>query len=270
MPGFSSPNHTQTPNDLFDRLMREMSEAELKVVLAAVRKTLGYHRDSDEISLTQFEEITGMSRKGVVAGLQAAIERGVVREIGRGKRGVVRYTLVVESDQLPEVTSYQNTPELVTELHQSQARTSYQKKHTKERNQIKDKEKVSPSNSKLTKAQLAKQRLTGMDESQRALYNVFTGQFGYQPEYDDDFETDIARLSEHGITASQLGAFIHKTSSDEWWIKNRGNAAVRVKYAADHIAEMAQAPAPKPAAASKNIGMQSFARIYGLVGEVNE
>jgi hypothetical protein len=41
---FKSPNYTQTPNDLIDVEMKKMGEAELKVVLAIVRQTIGYHR----------------------------------------------------------------------------------------------------------------------------------------------------------------------------------------------------------------------------------
>jgi phage replication O-like protein O len=146
MSGFQSPNYTQTPNDLFDRLMAEMSHAELLVVLAAIRQTLGYHKASDEISLTQFERMTGMTRKGVVGGIKAAIERGVLHEVSRGKRGVVRYQLVVESNQLPEATSYRSTPELVTAVHQSQGTTSYRRKHTKEKDSLKkDSKEILPN-----------------------------------------------------------------------------------------------------------------------------
>lgn len=124
---------------------------------------------------------------------------------------------------------------------------------------------------KLTKAQIALNRLNGMDDTQSILYDVFIEQFGYQPEYDDDFETDITRLSTHGISATQLRAFIETTTKSEWWVKNRNGAAVRVKYAADNISQMAKPATPAPKSTNGTKGnLQNSARLHGLVGEVIE
>jgi phage replication O-like protein O len=272
MPGFKSPRHTQTPNDLFDSLMAEMNEAELKVVLAAIRQTLGYHRNTDEISLTQFERMTGLSRETVVIGIECAIDRGVLREVGRGKRGVKRWELVIDDDQSENPTSQEIRPVVVGKSDQLPSVTSRKIRHTKEREEIKVKETPKSSNGKkLTKAQLAHARVTAMDENQARLYSVFTEQFGYQPEYDDDFETDITRLSIHGISCETLRKFIADTQADEWWKKHRKGAAVRVKYAADNISQMAKPATPqKPATNGSNGNLQNRARIHGLVGEVTE
>lgn len=97
MTGFESPNYTMTPNDLFDRLMADMRETELKVVLYACRQTFGYHRETDLISLSQFEKATGLSRQGVIDGIEAAKERGLLEECGVGPRGIKRYRLRVSS-----------------------------------------------------------------------------------------------------------------------------------------------------------------------------
>ena len=51
--GFTSPNYTQVPDELFDALMVELSGAELKVLLYIIRRTFGFKRDSDTISLSQ-------------------------------------------------------------------------------------------------------------------------------------------------------------------------------------------------------------------------
>lgn len=93
---FRSPNYTQVPNDLFDTHMAHMGEAELKVVLAAVRKVIGFHKTSDPISITQFMEMTGLSRQGVIDGVDAAVKNGHLCIAGRGKRGVTVYSLAIE------------------------------------------------------------------------------------------------------------------------------------------------------------------------------
>src|SRR3954465_5970122 len=51
--GFSGPNYTPVPDELFDELLVELSGAELKVLLYIIRRTFGFKRDSDNISLSQ-------------------------------------------------------------------------------------------------------------------------------------------------------------------------------------------------------------------------
>ena len=51
--GFRSPNYTQVPDELFDELLAQLSGAELKVLLYIVRRTFGFKKDSDNISLSQ-------------------------------------------------------------------------------------------------------------------------------------------------------------------------------------------------------------------------
>jgi hypothetical protein len=51
--GFISPRYTQVPDALFDDLMAYLSGAELKVLLYIIRRTFGFKKDSDYISLRQ-------------------------------------------------------------------------------------------------------------------------------------------------------------------------------------------------------------------------
>ena len=91
--GYPKPSYTQTPNVLFDDHLAEMGDAELKVVLVVCRQTFGWHKESDRLSISQFEKKTGMSRQGVLNGIGSAIDRGI---IGREKEGQsFRYFLLV-------------------------------------------------------------------------------------------------------------------------------------------------------------------------------
>ncbi len=88
--GFSSPRFTQMPNDLVDTLMPELSEAELKVLLYIVRRTFGFGKNADAISLTQMIEGirtregkvldrgTGVSRSSVRRGVAGLEEKGII------------------------------------------------------------------------------------------------------------------------------------------------------------------------------------------------
>src|SRR5215218_1623084 len=68
--GYSSPNYTPVPDELFDEQLPDLSGAELKVLLYVIRRTFGFKKDSDNISLSQM--LNGMrSRDG------RAVDRGV-------------------------------------------------------------------------------------------------------------------------------------------------------------------------------------------------
>ena len=59
--GFTAPNYTQVPDELFDALMYHLSGAELKVVLYICRRTYGFKKASDNISLNQM--LNGIVKK---------------------------------------------------------------------------------------------------------------------------------------------------------------------------------------------------------------
>ncbi len=79
--GFQSPNYTPVPDELFD---------ELRVLLYIVRRTFGFKKDSDSISLSQMVEGiklrdgrvldrgTGMSRRGVMKGCAGLVDKGII------------------------------------------------------------------------------------------------------------------------------------------------------------------------------------------------
>lgn len=51
--GYSTPNYTMVPDELFDEHLPFLSGAELKVLLYIIRRTFGFKKDSDSISLSQ-------------------------------------------------------------------------------------------------------------------------------------------------------------------------------------------------------------------------
>lgn len=90
-----APNYTQIPNILLDTIFRDMGEAELRVLLAVCRKTLGWQKDKDRISLTQLEKITGLSRQGVINGINDAVGHGFVERLPVGQS--FTYELILTS-----------------------------------------------------------------------------------------------------------------------------------------------------------------------------
>jgi phage replication O-like protein O len=108
----SPPNYTQAPNFFFDQIMpRITATSELKVTLAIIRQTFGYHKEYDKLSLSRLEDLTGLSRKSVAEGVKLALGRGYV---GRRKDGdSYIYGLRIGSEEStppPAGTSEESTP----------------------------------------------------------------------------------------------------------------------------------------------------------------
>ena len=88
--GFSSPSYTQVPDELFDQLMSTLADAELRVLLYIIRRTFGFKRDADAISLSQMvhgittrdgrvlDSGTGLSKATVARGLKGLREKGII------------------------------------------------------------------------------------------------------------------------------------------------------------------------------------------------
>src|SRR5690554_7786948 len=72
------PNYTQTPNILFDEIMRDLNGAELKVILAVIRKTFGWHKERDRISYSQIIEMTGLVKSTVSISIKSLEEKGLI------------------------------------------------------------------------------------------------------------------------------------------------------------------------------------------------
>jgi hypothetical protein len=88
--GFSSPSYTQVPDELFDALMPTLADAELRVLFYIIRRTFGFKRDADAISLSQMvsgittrdgrvlDHGTGLSKATVARGLKGLRDKGII------------------------------------------------------------------------------------------------------------------------------------------------------------------------------------------------
>ena len=74
------PNSFQVPNAFVDEVLNKISDASCKLYLVICRKTRGWNKEMDSISLSQFEEITGKSRPTVVKCLTELVKVGLVIE----------------------------------------------------------------------------------------------------------------------------------------------------------------------------------------------
>lgn len=75
------PNSFQVPNAFVDEVLNKISDAACKLYLVICRKTRGWNKEMDSISLTQFEEVTGKTRPTVIKCLRELIKVGLVVEL---------------------------------------------------------------------------------------------------------------------------------------------------------------------------------------------
>src|SRR5574338_299545 len=75
------PNSAAIPNILFDYWMSRLSPAEFKVLMAIARKTYGWNKQKDRISLRQLTELTGLHKNGVIKATERLAEIGLVLKL---------------------------------------------------------------------------------------------------------------------------------------------------------------------------------------------
>jgi len=88
--GFQAPSYTQVPDEAFDVLMAVLTPAEFKVMMYIIRRTFGFNKGADAISISQIvsgvctksgrrlDMGTGLSRQGVVNALAGLVQKNVV------------------------------------------------------------------------------------------------------------------------------------------------------------------------------------------------
>jgi len=70
---------TQVPNYIIDG-MATMYGSTFAVVMLVVRQTVGWQKEWDKISTTQFQQKTGLSRQGVLNAIADAVARGWIEQ----------------------------------------------------------------------------------------------------------------------------------------------------------------------------------------------
>ena len=88
------PNSFQVPNALVDDLMAALGGVELKCYLLVIRKTKGWSKEFDAISLSQFVTFTGAGKTAVINALKNLVDAGLlVRKVGARNTSVYAINL---------------------------------------------------------------------------------------------------------------------------------------------------------------------------------
>jgi hypothetical protein len=131
------PNSTQIPDVILDHWMAALSGAEFKVLLYVARRTYGFGKESDNISLNQMaagirrrdgthlDHGTGLSRSGVKSACNSLIDRGILVQVNNHNQ---------ESRECEESTYRLNLYADPTEVGQKKAYVGHKKAQVGQKN----------------------------------------------------------------------------------------------------------------------------------------
>jgi|SRR6267378_1587213 len=139
-----APNFTATPNDLFDEWLPLLSHVELKVLMTIMRKTFGWHKIRDRISLSQLEKITGSKRSAIIKAAKNLQKMGLIFKEVVGEKGFENtvYELVVIEDSNNFTQSPGETPPSLPRRPTKETFQNVSKETYKETSKGKKKEKI--------------------------------------------------------------------------------------------------------------------------------
>lgn len=98
--------YTRINTTWLDQQRRQLSGEAFKLLLVAARKTAGWHKPDDRISISQFIEETGSSRASVIKSTRELVARSVLIKHAANKKGT-EYTLNMPDPALG-FTAYDN------------------------------------------------------------------------------------------------------------------------------------------------------------------
>lgn len=127
----NKPNYTQIPNLLLDN-MADLSHAQFKVMMYICRRTFGFHKEADNIALSQMlngikkdgvqiDSGTGMSKQGLINVLSQLEEKGYLKTIKR-KNKTTNYVVNLVDQQESQLvnsldlSSQLSVPQLVNSV----------------------------------------------------------------------------------------------------------------------------------------------------------
>jgi len=146
---FDDPNFTQIPNQLLGSyektnsdgddnfipgIMSDMSEVELKVCLALCRLTYGFQGRSSAYGSVRFlERMTGLSRQGVLNGIEQLTKRGLFKRVIKPGHTQIWHRI---TEQTHDIGGQQNRPEVVNVVDHSGQRCRPYKESIKKENKV--------------------------------------------------------------------------------------------------------------------------------------
>lgn len=90
--------YTQMPNHFIDNVMKHTSPSATMCYMVICRYTIGWQKDTDTIAISQFCELTGLTKPTVLKALRELIDIGAifVQRSGRGKEYGINNSITID------------------------------------------------------------------------------------------------------------------------------------------------------------------------------
>lgn len=121
-------SHTQISNEFIDSEMQNLNGSCVKCFLAICRKTIGWHKETDYISISQLQELTGLSNRVVIKAVNDLEAAALIKK--ERTKMTNRITINYDEKSQVELQNDEKSQDRVTKSH----RQSDEKSHTKETN----------------------------------------------------------------------------------------------------------------------------------------
>jgi hypothetical protein len=138
--GYQTPNYTNVPDQLFDEHLAFLSGAELKVLLYIIRRTFGFKKDADSISISQMlggiekrdgshlDHGVGLSKPTLLQALRSLVEKNLIgserqRSAERGDEPTIYWLCIAGSSREPD-PSKESLPPVVKKFDQGGGKES--------------------------------------------------------------------------------------------------------------------------------------------------
>lgn len=152
-------NFTPTPNILFDILLKELNNSELKILLIIIRQTDGWidkktgrRKDQDRITYSQFIKKTGLSRRIISNTINSLYQKRLITIIDssgnvltkpeqrKGKVDIYYSSLLEHMQSLHISTSAKTNKNMCKQRHQHVQNMVYNKRNYNKINLTKERE----------------------------------------------------------------------------------------------------------------------------------
>lgn len=77
---------TQIPNEIFDKYLGELTSSEFSVLMAIIRKTWGWNKTEDRISVSQLISMTSLGKNTVIRCLESLQKKKLISTKKRHNR----------------------------------------------------------------------------------------------------------------------------------------------------------------------------------------
>ena len=230
------PNAFQIPNSVIDELLAKLTCAELKCYLFVVRKTKGWNKESDSISVSQFMEVTGLSNRSVITACESLVEMGLLERSG-GERKLNTYSVkAFEISQTGEKSSSDETGENFSQTGEKSSSDLVKKVHTQNNNKNTIQNNNTSSSGKIFQTEQRAKKYSFSPDDMRAAEWIFELLKKLNPEFKvksmDSWANCVRLMRERdGKTHRDICELFQWANQDRFWSVNiLSPATLRAKW----------------------------------------